>query len=355
MKLNASLGLLLAATLGTASAQEVSTLETAPVNVVEVPREYRLDGTVEAIHQSTITAQTTGKLEEILFDVDDYVQQGDLILRLRDTEQRARLAQAEAQLKAAEAVLEDARDEHERTEKMFARELAAEAAMDKAASALEAASAQAEAAAAAVAQAREQLAYTEVHAPYTGIVTQRHVQTGEIAHAGQPLMSGISLDELRVTVDVPQSLVPLIREINQALIFVPGGKLVAAEKITIFPFADYGSNTFKVRLDLPAGVKNLFPGMFVKTGFVTGTSRELVVPKQAVVFRSEVTGVYVIGEQGTARLRHIRLGRELPDGSLIVLSGLEAGEEVALNPVAAGTQIKRGPAVQPDSGKQSNG
>jgi len=345
MKLFATVGLIIAAVAGAAAAEEAA-LTTATVSVVEVPREYRLDGVVEAINQSTITAQTTGQVEEILFDVDDYVKQGDLIVRLRDTEQKARLAQAQAELKAAEARLQEAQDEHERTEKMFARQLVAEAAMDKAKSALDAATAQAEATAAAVTQAREQLEYTQVKAPYTGIVTHRQVQVGEIAHPGQPLMSGISLDELRVTVDVPQSLVPAVRDINQAFVHAPRDGLVAVEKITIFPFADYGSNTFKVRLDLPRGVPNLFPGMFVKTGFVTGTSHELVVPRAAVVFRSEVTGVYVVDDEGKVRLRHIRLGRELPDGSMIVLSGLEAGEEVAMDPTAAGTMMKRGPAEQ---------
>lgn len=329
-----------------AFAQPAAALATGEAALVEVPREYRLDGTVEAIHQSTVSAQTSGQVEEILFDVDDFVQQGDLIVRLKDTEQQARLAQAEAQLKAAAARLAEARDEIARTRELFGRELVAEAAMDKAEAALESAEAQAEAAEAAVAQSREQLQYTQVSAPYTGIVTHRHVQVGEVANPGQPLMSGISLDELRVTVDVPQSLIPLIRTLNRASVLEPGDGYIPVEKITVFPFADHGSNTFKVRLDLPRGVHNLFPGMFVKTSFVTGVSRELVVPRQAVVFRSEVTGVYVVDDEGRPSLRHIRLGRELADGSMIVLSGLDPGESVALDPVAAGAQIKRrGPAV----------
>lgn len=317
-------------------------LPTGEARLVDVPREYRLDGIVEAIHQSTVSAQTTGQVEEILFDVDDYVQQGDLIVRLKDTQQKARLAQAEAELKAAQATLAAARDEFERTEKLFAKKLVAEAGMDSAVAALDSARAGADAAAAAVQQATEQLEYTRVRAPYTGIVTQRHIQVGETASPGQPLMSGISLDELRVTVDVPQSLVPAIREINKAVVQQPGDGFVPADRITIFPFADFGSNTFKVRLDLPKGVKNLFPGMFVKTAFVTGARRELVVPQEAVVYRSEVTGIYVVDGQGRPTLRHIRLGRELPDGSLVVLAGLEPGERIALDPVAAGVLIKRG-------------
>lgn len=344
------LGVLLTAlsTAGPAAASETQTLATHEAALVEVPREYRLDGTVEAIHQSTVNAQTSGQVEEILFDVDDYVEQGALILRLRDTEQRARMAQAEAELEAARARLKDAQDEYQRSKELFARELVAEAAMDKATSAQNAARAQAEAAEAAAAQAREQLEYTLVRAPYTGIVTHRHVELGEIATPGQPLMTGVSLDELRVSVDVPQNLVPLVRDMNQAFVLDPGAGFISAKKITIFPFADYGSSTFKVRLDLPSGVQNLFPGMFVKVAFITGFSHELVVPSSAVVFRSEVTGVYVVDAEGRPRLRHIRVGRELPDGNFIVLSGLEPGEQVAADPIAAGVTVKRAPAEQHD-------
>jgi hypothetical protein len=79
--------------------------------------------------------------------------------------------------------------------------------------------------------------------------------------------------------------------------------------------------------------------MFVKTGIVTGKKEELTVPKAAVVYRSEVTGVYVLGEDGSISLRQIRVGRALGD-DLVVLSGLSEGEQVALDPIAAGVALK---------------
>jgi hypothetical protein len=100
-----------------------------------------------------------------------------------------------------------------------------------------------------------------------------------------------------------------------------------------------GSNTFKVRLDLPAELENLFPGMFVKTGFVTGKKEELTVPKAAVVYRSEVTGVYVMDPDRGVHFRQIRVGRDHGD-ALVVLSGLTPGETVALDPIAAGVALK---------------
>ena len=315
-------------------------LHTAPVERREVPREYRLDGLVEATQQTTVSAQTSGQVEEVLFDVDDYVTKGQVIVRLKDTEHRARVAQAEASAESAQARLVEARRDHERVKGIFAKDLASKAEMDRATAALQSAEAQAEAATAALEQAREQLTYTQVRAPYSGIVTERLVQVGETAQPGQRLMSGISLEQLRVVVDVPQTLVAQVRASGKARVQQPGNGWIPAEKITIFPYADPASNTFRVRLDLKPGTANLFPGMLVKTAFVVGSDEELVVPAGAVVHRSEVTGVYVVAPDGRIALRHIRLGRNNEDGTYSVLSGLSVGEQVALDPIAAGVLLK---------------
>ena len=315
-------------------------LETAAVERREVPREYRLDGLVEATQQTTVSAQTSGQVEEVLFDVDDYVTKGQVIVRLKDTEHRARVAQAEASAEAAQARLTEARRDFERVKGVFAKDMASKADMDKATAALHSAEAQAEAAAATLEQAREQLTYTLVRAPYSGIVTERLIQIGETAQPGQRLMSGISLEQLRVIVDVPQNLIAQVRASGRARVQQPGNGWVAAEKITVFPYADPASNTFRVRLDLKPGTTNMFPGMLVKTAFVTGSGEELVVPARAVVHRSEVTGVYVVAPDGRVTLRHIRLGRDNQDGTYSVLSGLSVGERVALDPIAAGVLLK---------------
>lgn len=322
-----------------ATAQPV--LRSAVAGKALLPREYRLDGMVEAVNRSTISAQTSGEVEEILFDVDDFVEQGSVILRLKDTEQRARLSQAEAELEEASARYREAQEAHERTSNVFAKKLVAQAEMDAATAALKAAQARRDAAAAQLQRSQEQFEYTQVRAPYSGIVTERFVELGEIATVGQKLMSGISLDQLRVIVDVPQSLIPAIRTHKKARVQQPGNGYITATKITIFPYAHHGSNTFKVRLDLPEGTTNMFPGMFVKTAFTLGEREQLMIPEASVVYRSEVTGVYVIGADGRISLRHIRLGRTGADGMVTILAGLEEGERVALDPIEAGARLKQ--------------
>jgi RND family efflux transporter MFP subunit len=316
-------------------------LQTAEATLREIPREFRLDGVVEAINKTTVSAQTQGQVEKIFFDVDDYVEQGTVLLQLKDTQQKASLNQAKADLKAAVARSEEAKDEFKRVSEMFDKKLVSQSKMDRSSAALKSSIAAQEAANAGLVQAREQYAYTQVRAPYSGIVTERHVEVGEVASQGTPLMSGISLEHLRVIVAVPQSLIATVREIGKARVMVPGSGTVEAEKLTIFPFADPASNTFKVRVELPQGITNLFPGMFVKAAFETGSKRELVVPAEAIALRSEVTAVYILDETGRVAFRHVRLGHRSEDGMQSVIAGLSDGERVALDPVAAGTLLKQ--------------
>jgi hypothetical protein len=81
--------------------------------------------------------------------------------------------------------------------------------------------------------------------------------------------------------------------------------------------------------------------MLVKMGFKVGEKAYLALPSQAIVHRSEVTGVYIAGKDGALQFRQLRIGREMPGGLTVVLAGLETGERIALDPVAAGIQLKQ--------------
>ncbi|TCT18741.1 efflux RND transporter periplasmic adaptor subunit [Thiobaca trueperi] len=323
------------------------TLDTAVVTARTLPREYRLDGLIEAVNRSTVSAQTSGQVQEMFYDVDDYVEKNAILVRLKDTEQRAQVSQAEADLKSATARLRQLKDEHERIAGLYRKKAVSDSAMDQATASLATAQADLDAATARLEQAREQLAYTEIRAPYSGIVAQRHIELGSMVNSGAPVMSGISLDDLRVIVDVPQSIIQSVRRSAQSgaavRVYLPDGEVVAGAGITVFPLADPGSNTFKVRIDLPnqsdARPRLLFPGMFVKTGLVVGEKSVLTVPRSAVAQRSEVTGIYVVAESGRIHFRQIRLGQSLPDAE-VVLAGLTEGERVALDPIAAGVALK---------------
>lgn len=320
-----------------AASTATSGLETLEVGAETGPSELRVDGLVEAVNQATLSAQTAGRVAEVKVEVDDHVARGDVLVRLRATEQVSGLEQARAALAAATAREAQARAQYDRIHDMYERKVVARATYDEALAGRETAAAQLAAARAAVESAREGVAYTEVRAPYAGVVTARSVHAGEAVAPGVPLVSVAALDRLRVVADVPQGAAAALRAKPEATVYV-GDDRVIATHVTLYPAAEPGSGTFRARVDLPDDT-GLAPGMYAKVGFVTGEASRLLVPRAAVVERSELRAVYVVRPDGRVALRQVRLGR--PAGDRVeVIAGLARGEKVALDPASAGLQAR---------------
>ncbi|MGA9573110.1 MAG: efflux RND transporter periplasmic adaptor subunit [Lysobacterales bacterium] len=319
-------------------------IETAPATVGITTVERVFDGTVEAVQQATVSAETNGRIEEINFDVDDFVEAGSVLIRFTDVEQKTDLQRAEADLLGARARMVEANKQYARAENLKERGLGSQRDLDQALATRKSASASVTSAESAVVSARQQLEYTVVRAPYSGIVTERHIQVGETVSRGQPLISGLSLEKLRVIVDLPQQAAIEVRRNPRATVLTEL-EPVTPEKITIFPMADPVTKTFRVRLELPDGQFDLFPGMFVKASFQVGEAERLLIPATAIVQRSEVIAVYVL-ENDEVRLRQIRVGATFGD-QVEVLAGLTAGEQIALDPVQAGIYAKTSKNLSP--------
>jgi RND family efflux transporter MFP subunit len=343
-------GLVLVLTL--AALNNVSAEESLAVAIVEqrdTPKLFVADAVIEAVHQATMAAETTGRIKQIFFDVDDLVEKGAILLRFTDKEQQAGVARAEAQLKEALARLQQAEDEHTRIQSVFEKKLVAKSAVDKTLADVKAARQRVKAAEADNKKAQEQLEYTVVRAPYAGIVVERHVNEGERVQPGTPLMTGFSLAQLRATANVPQTVVEAVRQHGKVTISLNGTKAgttdervnsVSSDKLTVYPFANPKSHDFTVRAELSAVPAGFYPGMFAKARFVVGQVSRLIVPIASVVHRSEVTAVYVVDKQGRVEFRAVRVGAPADDGAIEVLAGLGAGEQVALDPVKAGVLLK---------------
>ena len=102
-------------------------LQTAEVKTETITQQQSFDAVIEAARQATVSAQTSGRIVEINFDVDDLVPKGSVILRFRDTEQRAALKSTQAGLKEAEARYKEAQSEFNRVKDLLKRKLVSQA------------------------------------------------------------------------------------------------------------------------------------------------------------------------------------------------------------------------------------
>jgi membrane fusion protein, multidrug efflux system len=324
------------------AAPTAKAIPSAPVEIRAVELSYSAEAVVEAVRQSTVAAQVAGRIVDLRFDVGDYVKKGEVIVRI-DERAATQAAQASAaQAQQAQAELRNARVQYERAKQLVTEKFLSEAALDKAESDYKAAQARVAGLLAGAELAATEKSYTVVVAPYSGVVSARHVELGELATPGKPLMTGFDPGSLRVTATVPQAQIGAIQAGGKARIEIPSlGKWIDATRVTIVPSADPRTHTTQVRLELPADVRGVYPGVYARAHFVTGTAPRLLVPRAAVLRRSELTAVYVVDDAGAARLRQVRLGTAGDPGAIEVLAGLRAGERVALEPVKTGIEADR--------------
>lgn len=318
-------------------------LPTAVVDLRDVDQAYVADGVVEAVLQATLTAQVSGRIVELRVRAGDPVVKGQVLARIDEREVDQSVASSQAQVARAEAEFANAKAQFERTRTLVSEKFLSPAALDKAQADYDASRAALAAARAGNGQAMTVKGYTLITAPFAGVVAERTVELGEIAQPGKPLFTVFDPRALRVVADVPQETINELRgHIGDAMAELPTlARTIKPAAITVLPSADPRTHTTEVRLDLPQGLAGLYPGMYARAQFVTGKAKKLVVPAQAVAYRSEVAGAYVIGERGDIRFRQLRLGEAAGAQGVEVLAGLAPGERVALDPVAALADLKQ--------------
>jgi len=314
----------------------------APLNAEKVRVETGanarpVDGIVEAVDEALLSAQTNGRVIAIVHDVGSAVPAGAVLLRITGTEQQAGLRAAQSGVTGAQSAAAEASAQYERVRALYDEHIASKAQYEAALAARDRSAAAAAAAESALSTARESVAYTEVRAPFAGIVGRRLVDVGEAVTPGRPLVSLVSPKKLRVSFNIPASVVDAVRAADHATVQSLRGA-IPVSPITIYPEAGGDTGTFRARADLPASV-DLAPGTPVRVDVPTHDATHLYVPDSAIVHRSEITEVYVVDAHGMATLRYVRVGRS--DGQRTeILSGLAADESIALDTAAAARQIE---------------
>ncbi len=314
-------------------------LATFTVATGDAPPGRGWDGVVEAVRRADLTAQTAGRVSMVAVDVNARVKAGDLLLRITAVEQEAGANAARAQLRAAEAAAAEAERNYRRFAALADAQYVSKAQIDQARAARDSAVAARNAAAAVLAQASQQAAYTTVRAPFDGVVASRSVEPGETVAPGAPLASVYAPEALRIEVAVPQTRADAIRRNPSAQVVLADGRRLVPAEVTVFPAADPASHSVNVRVLLPALDPLPAPGTTAKVVFAGdaaeagGAKAGVRVPASSIAVRGELSAVYVVSD-GRLLLRQLRLGARSGD-DVDVIAGLQAGDVVAADPVAA--------------------
>lgn len=315
-------------------------LATKPVRIVRSGEVYSAEGVVEAVRQSSISPQITGRITQLAVKAGDRVQKGQLLVKI-DSESAAQMAAAsQAQVNAANAQSDVARKELERQKHLFQKKYISQAALEQSVAQFKATQAAVNGSLAQSGAAKTQVGFFTIVAPFGGTIANVTAEAGDMALPGKPLLMIYDPAEMRVLAAVPQSKAGLLQAqgpVRLELTALPSHlRWQTAKSMTVLPVADAFSQTVQVRLGVPATAGTLMPGMFSRAYFpVAGEMRSrLLLPSAAVIRRTELTAVYVLTPSKLFQLRQVRLGKTQGD-EVEVLAGVAAGERVALDPIAA--------------------
>lgn len=320
---------------------QTNPIPTAVVQARALGSSVELEGSIEAVRQSTLSAQTSGRIATLPVKAGDKVHAGQVLATIDDRETAAGVQRSQAQINQADAELRNAKANLERTRELRQKGFVSQAALDTAQAQFDSASAARAQASAAAVQSGLAQGFTRVLAPYDGWVAQTQAQVGDLAVPGKPLLTLYAPLPLRAVVQVPASRQSAVRAATRTQISSDGTHWLAPHTRTALPVADAVAQTTEWRLDLAdKDGASLAPGQQVRVRFAqeadtTAAAARLLVPRAAIVRRGELTAVYVQNKDVFA-LRAVRLGADQGEAGVEVLAGLRGGEVVALDPIRAG-------------------
>ena len=305
-----------------ASAPPTVTAPTTVVRLSSLSATRALAGTVRSSNVSPLSAKAMGNVLRVHVAEGDRVQAGQLLVEIDAREARAQSAAASSAIVAAEANASLADATFRRFSALLERHSVSPQEFDDVRAKRDAARAEVSRMRAMATQANVFVGNSEVRAPMNGIVTARFVDPGAQAAPGMPLLTIEDANAFRIEATAPEDL--NVRAGDPVTIDT-GVQQIEARVTRVQPNVDASSRGSLVQIDLARGGV-LRSGSYVRVLVATGQRDALTVPPTAIVQRGQLTSVFVVGPDGLAHMRLVRLG----DGGE-VLSGLDAGERIVVD------------------------
>ena len=282
-----------------------------------LPRTQSVAGTLRPIDHAIIAAKIMGTATHADFAVGQSVTANETLLALSAGEIEARLAQAQSTLDSLvrdlerdQALVANGAAPAETVRTLADRRRGAEAAVQ---------------------EAKTLLGYTQITAPFTGVITRKFIQTGDLAQPGTPLLEVEGKTGLRAEVEVPASL-PLLAVGTIIPVDFSGGEAVGI-LAEISPSADPVTRTRLAKISLPAEATSAQSGDFVRVLWPAGHTNVITVPSGAVSVFGQMERVFVVTE-GRAHLRLVKTAG-VHNGIATIAAGLDADETIIVGPSAA--------------------
>ncbi len=355
----------------------------ASVSTRQVQRVVEAVGTLYPYDEVVISAEIDGPLQQVSADLGDAVQEGQVLARISDEEQRYLLAQTEAQLRQAleklglknadekvrdiretpevrraQADLFDAEQRFKRVRELVDKRIGSQQDLDQADARFKSMQAtydstlnqtrnliqDVERSKASLDLQRKKLRDTTVRAPFAAHVKERQATTGQYVRANTPLFTLVKIDPIRLRVEVPERMAPWVKEGQSSEITVEAfaNRTFQGKIWRISPTVDPSKRTFLVEALIQNPASELKPGSYAKARVKTSRFEQInLVPFRAVNYVLGSYKAYVLNGD-LVEAREVKLGDRF-DQDVEVIEGLRAGERVAATQLArldAGAKVR---------------
>jgi len=328
-----------------------------PVSIMEIkshnlPLVIKSVGRLAPNKEVTISAEVSGVVESYYADIGDRVESGQTLVRIDQTDYLLALKEAEASLEMNQALFDAFEKSFERSMNLLENNVISLNAYEKSEADFKSSRASVVHGKVLVDIAKERLNKTQISAPFSGLIASRKIEKGETVGIGQPVMTLVDLDPIRVRVYIPEKdYVHLDWKDPVSVIVESSPKSRFKGRIDRIGIkADERTNTFDVEILVENPDLSLKAGMTAKVRLTTEVLHNaILIPQSVVLYRKDRKEVFVVGPNRKAQAREIELGRN--KGSLIqIVKGLVPGDILV---VTGGQYLKPGDIVTISSTKNN--
>lgn len=288
-----------------------------------------VSGKIQAVESADLSTRIMGYVNKVHVNIGDEVKKGQLLVSINNSDLQAKQAQINANITEATAAFKNAQKDYNRYKNLFANNSASQKEMDDMTVHFEMAKARLEGANQMKNEINAQFAYSNITAPFSGIITSRNIEAGQMANPGMLLISLENPKNFEVMAMIPETEISEITKGSEVTVLVNAiNKSLKGHVSEISTSAKNTGGQYLVKINLAKTDINILSGMFATVQFPVerkSKSDLIVIPTEAIITKGQLSGLYTVSQSNTALLRWLRLGRTFGN-QVEVLSGLNSDE-----------------------------
>ncbi len=310
-----------------ASPRSIVNVEVKKADSVSLGHGVTFSGQVEPVLQSVVSTRIMGQISKVYVKEGELVGKGDLLVSIRSNDIKARQQQVVASIDEVKAAYENAKNDFQRFQKLYGAGSASKKELEDMTTRYKMAEARLASVSTMENELDEMVSYADVRAPYSGVVTQKFLNEGDMASPGMPLLAIENNSQFKIVFLVPESEINFIQLGDSLSVTVHAiGQSANGVVSEVSPSRIHSGGQFKVEAFLDASsLKLVKSGMNVAVAPYHLQKKSVSVLRNALVFRGQLTGLWCVSDQGLAVLRWVRTGL-LTEHQAEILSGLSVGD-----------------------------